>query len=886
MWDAPGPQAARVEDANDEEDDENKSTRYAYEYNEGPVADILGKGETAFEKTKEVQDSLGGSAYSPFEDREEWELAQWLINNVNQRATDEFLKLPVTRTRMGPSYRSNHTFMKIIDKLPSGPEWRCELVRTHGDLEEIGHDQERDEDHGTGGEEMELWVRDPVACVKELMGNPAFHGEIAYAPEKVYTDRHGTVRRYDEMWMGDWWWETQRHLPQGSTVAPVILASDKTELSRFKGDKNAWPVYLSIGNLSKEVRRQPTRHGSVLLGYLPVSNLESFDDNSLARHRLFHYCMRRLLQPLVDAGRNGAEMVCADGQIRRVFPIVAAYIGDHPEQCLVACCAENRCLKCLVPAKERGINTPFQPRDQTHTTRTLHAQAAGQYPPEFVAEGLRPIFSPFWADLPHADIFTAITSDILHQLHQGIFKDHFKKWCTALVGKQDFDARFRAMPMFSGLRHFKDGISKVKQWTGADHKQVQRVFLAALVGAAPHPDVIKAGSSLLDFIYLAQYQSHTDRTLVALQQALDSFHTAKDIFVELGCREHFNVPKIHSLQHYVETIRSLGSLDGLNTETSERLHIDFAKKAYAASNRRDYFIQMTRWLQRQEAVIWFSSYLTWRNEINHPATHPTDDCNGSSESDVPPAHATSPLNYTVIRPTEILPSGLSYRVSKRPQYSRKTVQYLQQNHGAVHFVHALQNFLGTLTNGQEYFQPNVNDRFDCFSNVVIQLPPHDHMATRNLTARIRSHPQRDNGPRKPPTSERFDTVLALFDEELQQRGGFHGLRVPEIHVIFRLPPHLGSYPHPLVYVHWFKALNHFDSSVGMFRAIRSTQQRRPNATVIPIHHLIQPCHLIPKFPNGAVNPRWVQGHAMTDADVFYLNRYIDFSIFDRYHDHF
>ncbi|KAI5995911.1 hypothetical protein EDD15DRAFT_2164382 [Pisolithus albus] len=193
MWDAPGPQAARVEDANDEEDDENKSTCYAYEYNEGPVADILGKGETAFEKTKEVQDSLGGSAYSPFEDREEWELAQWLINNVNQRATDEFLKLPVvvskTRTRMGPSYRSNHTFMKIIDKLPSGPEWRCELVRTHGDLEEIGHDQERDEDHGTGGEEMELWVRDLVACVKELMGNPAFHGEIAYAPEKVYTDR-------------------------------------------------------------------------------------------------------------------------------------------------------------------------------------------------------------------------------------------------------------------------------------------------------------------------------------------------------------------------------------------------------------------------------------------------------------------------------------------------------------------------------------------------------------------------------------------------------------------------------------------------------------------------------------------------------------------------
>ncbi|KIK19772.1 hypothetical protein PISMIDRAFT_13424 [Pisolithus microcarpus 441] len=570
--DTPRPHVAQVEDADDDEDTgdrQNRLSRYACEYDEGPVADILGTGQTAFENMREVQDSFGGSTYSPFEDREDWELAQWLINNVNQRATDEFLKLQVTRTQIRPSYRSTHTFMKIIDKLPTGPEWRCELVHTHGDLEDIGYEEGGDEDHTIDGDDLELWVHDPVACIRELIGNPAFHGEIAYAPEKVYTDRHGTARRYDEMWTGDWWWETQRRLPSGSTVSPVILASDKTKLSRFKGNKIAWPVYLSIGNLSKEVRHQPGRHASVLLGYLPVSKLESFDDNSIGRHRLFHYCMRRLLHPLVDAGRNGVEMVCADGQIRKVFPILAAYIGDHPEQCLVACCAENQCPKCLVPAKERGVNTSFSPRDQMQTTCALHAQATGQYPPEFVAQGLRPIFSPFWADLPHADIFTAITSDILHQLHQGIFKDHFKKWCMALVSKQDFDARFHAMPAFPGLHHFKEGISKVKQWTGADHKQVEQVFLAALVGAVPHPDVIKAGSNLLDFIYLTQYQSHTDFTLVALQQALDGFHATKNIFVKLSCHEHFNVPKIHSLQHYVQTIRSLGSLDGFNTEASE-----------------------------------------------------------------------------------------------------------------------------------------------------------------------------------------------------------------------------------------------------------------------------------------------------------------------------
>ncbi|KIK25460.1 hypothetical protein PISMIDRAFT_39121, partial [Pisolithus microcarpus 441] len=50
--------------------------------------------------------------------------------------------------------------------------------------------------------------------------------------------------------------------------------------------------------------------------------------------------------------------------------------------------------------------------------------------------------------------------------------------------------------------------------------------------------------------------------------------------------------------------------------------------------------------------------------------------------------------------------------------------------------------------------------------------------------------------------------------------------------------------HPLVYVNWFKALNYFDDSIGMFWATCSTQQHCPNATIIPIHHLIQPCHLI------------------------------------------
>lgn len=42
----------------------------------------------------------------------------------------------------------------------------------------------------------------------------------------------------------------------GGVVCPVILASDKTTLTAFTGDKVTYPVYLTIGNISKSIRRK------------------------------------------------------------------------------------------------------------------------------------------------------------------------------------------------------------------------------------------------------------------------------------------------------------------------------------------------------------------------------------------------------------------------------------------------------------------------------------------------------------------------------------------------------------------------------------------------------------------------------------------------------
>ena len=85
----------------------------------------------------------------------------------------------------------------------------------------------------------------------------------------------------------------QGKLPAGVTLAPVILASDKTKLSQFCGDKTAWPVYLSIGNISKEKCCELGSRATILIGYLPVAVLDCFtpQTHSLTGYQLFHHCM-------------------------------------------------------------------------------------------------------------------------------------------------------------------------------------------------------------------------------------------------------------------------------------------------------------------------------------------------------------------------------------------------------------------------------------------------------------------------------------------------------------------------------------------------------------------------------------------------------------------
>ncbi|THU96683.1 hypothetical protein K435DRAFT_583913, partial [Dendrothele bispora CBS 962.96] len=157
------------------------------------------------------------------------------------------------------------------------------------------------------------------------------------------------------MWSGKWWWAVQSQFQgQNATIAPVIIATDKTHLTNFSGGKSAYPVYLTLGNIPKAMRRKVNQRACVLLGYLPVDKVNRGADTDtefkLRNYQLFHDSMRIILEPLFAAGLNGVEMVGGDGVVRKVHPILAAYVADYPEQCLVTLSKYGTCPKCQTSA--------------------------------------------------------------------------------------------------------------------------------------------------------------------------------------------------------------------------------------------------------------------------------------------------------------------------------------------------------------------------------------------------------------------------------------------------------------------------------------------------------------------------------------------------------
>jgi hypothetical protein len=73
---------------------EVRGLRFSEQYPRS-IANPTGFQKTRFEKQHEEEETNGREPWEPYSSKDEWELARWLINNVNQKGTDKYLKLPI-----------------------------------------------------------------------------------------------------------------------------------------------------------------------------------------------------------------------------------------------------------------------------------------------------------------------------------------------------------------------------------------------------------------------------------------------------------------------------------------------------------------------------------------------------------------------------------------------------------------------------------------------------------------------------------------------------------------------------------------------------------------------------------------------------------------------
>ncbi|KAG9092990.1 hypothetical protein FS749_015280 [Ceratobasidium sp. UAMH 11750] len=557
---------------------------------------------------------------------------------------------------------------KEIMRLPRGPRWFRETKFVEGDQ---------------GVEVLDLWRRDIRDIVRWLLGNRRFLRHTRYAPEQQYDSATMENRVYGETWLGDWWWRMQNILGPYVTIAPIIISTDKTKMTVFSGNQKAWPVYMSLGNISSDIRRRPSERTTVLIGFMPISdltNISNEEERSRCGWQLFHSCMESILEPLKEVSQTSMEVLCSDG-----------------EQATIACVKDSRCPICWVPTKERGdLSKRYPMRDRRRTLDALDDHWKG-YSRTIDTLGIRPV-QPFWRNLPHVNIAGGLTPDVLHQLHKGVLGDHLVNWCTILLGKNEMNHRTKGMPRFQGLRHFAQGTSVISQWTGKEAKALASTFLPIVAGYED-TKVVRAVRSIVDFAYRAQLPEISERNVQAMEEDLQLFNRCKDAFVDPDvrglptCQDQFNrIPKIHMLTHYPFLIRELSATLGYTTEITERLHIDCVKDPWKATNHNNPIPQMIYYLQKKEAWSFLRSYLHDTGLLIDKRFASNDDDDDDDDEQGPEDIVKGRGDGDGGDDRTWLPTP-SISIAKRPALGRQRGTYLINTHKATNLIPATIKYL-------------------------------------------------------------------------------------------------------------------------------------------------------------------------------------------------
>ncbi|KAF7985012.1 hypothetical protein HWV62_10006 [Athelia sp. TMB] len=548
----------------------------------------------------------------PFRSAEELQLAQWLTySSITQAQIDSFLKLIHTRQNP-PSFTSSRDLQIRIENLPSVPSWQHRTIKIPG--------------YETK-EPMVLFWRDGLEVIKHIYSNPVFANCMDERPYRLTDPEQNDQRVYGDFMSADFAWDYYSALPEGHGMVGVIAASDKTPLTLGTGNKEMHPLLLSIANIHPAVRMKASSHSFVLAAYLPIPKFKGVTSTVHAAlvAQVFHKSVSIVVENLRHADQLGAEMSDYNGEKRINHTPLVSYIADLPEMHTISCTTHNQSPLTLATLEDFGDDQsekPHIPRDRHHTLNNILRARFDIDPgpinfPEFVKAaaklGLLAVEEPFWAKWGMACPSLFLTPDALHAWHKFYF-DHVVSWATNMVGGPELDRRLASLQPHVGVRHWPNGVSTLKQLTGREHRDLEKILVPCIAGAVTS-HVLRASRAMTEFIIQAQGVLIYEEQNKSIDIALHEFHYFKNSIIKQGGRKgangpipHFNIPKLEGMGMVTRSVRYMGAPYQYTSDITERCHSTHVKMPYRKSNKRNHHEQMARWMDRREKLRTFGLY--------------------------------------------------------------------------------------------------------------------------------------------------------------------------------------------------------------------------------------------------------------------------------------
>lgn len=576
--------------------------------------------------------------WAPFSSAIDWYLAQWLMESrIGKGQIDRLLQIsgvryPIATNHFGLtsiskmqfkdqlhlSYGNARELYSLIDSIPSRGKFRKTTLLLPG-YEEVGP--------------IEVWHRPLKEVVQSILAQPDLAPHMLWAPEMRYSGDtfDEQYRQFGEVNTTDHWWEEQANSPDGSTICPLIISMDETCLTDFGGDQVVYPVTVAPAIVPGPIRARMSSMARQLVGYIPTDDpvgiIGPKEDTSHWNLAVHHASLKMMFSPAREAMKGpGWPTVCGDGFLRLIIPTFPSFLTDFPEQGTFTAC--RGCGTCDIPDNEMGMQKIGNIRDPAETLNHLHIAGnilgVGDVEQYLKEHRLKYVFRPWWEGMTRCNPHLACMPDLLHQVWQGLIK-HLTVWIIVIVGKVEVDARVRRLAPCHGSRHFKNGITGLAQISGREHRQIATFLLAIVQGvpglsAPDQVDLSSATRALIDFAYLAEYRQHDEDTLAEMKNRLDMWDKHKEVFIRLTWRDNLDLPKLHGFQHYIDSIRRVGSLKYLSTDESEKAHIYVAKRPFESSNKREPKGQMVtiydRWDKVRLHANWMQ-HLRWVECCEH-----------------------------------------------------------------------------------------------------------------------------------------------------------------------------------------------------------------------------------------------------------------------------